>query len=542
MKLTLKHAIVAFGVLTILAACGGGGGDTPAPVDPGPTLEERQADQRDAIETAIGTAQTAVAAVDNDSTNAEVGAADSAIVAARSAIAAAVDVPAAEKSANTGTVNALASRLTAAKNARQMAMDDARDAADAAMMALAAKLYPGIYAPAADATGTEVGDVHAAYNADDSAIVVTIGDGTSANANNLSEDKKTMVADNHGWKGKRYADPAGGPMVEAVVYSNVEAPTQGRKFGSAEPGTGETRAFEYMLVNGVLNADNADGVGATDNVFVAARVGFTNVTRTAGTETFSLPSPNPNDVGAINIPGSYHGVPGTYKCVPAAGTTSCTASVAASGFTLSTADTWTFTPGNANAMVTEMTDSAYASYGWWIHKAENDGDFTASAFHDFKGTAGTVDIADLVGGTATYMGGATGKYALHSTTGGTNDAGHFTASAMLEADFEDDMIMGTIDNFMGADGMSRNWSVELMEQGFSSTGQILGDDGSDGGTAKMTKWTIDGTTADAAGSWSGNLREEGSDGVPKVVTGTFYSEFGRDAGKMVGAFGANKDD
>jgi len=44
-------------------------------------------------------------------------------------------------------------------------------------------------------------------------------------------------------------------------------------------------------------------------------------------------------------------------------------------------------------------------------------------------------------------------------------------------------------------------------------------------------------SADASGEWSGQFREQGTDGVPGVVTGTFYTEFGRD-GKMVGAFGA----
>ena len=139
-------------------------------------------------------------------------------------------------------------------------------------------------------------------------------------------------------------------------------------------------------------------------------------------------------------------------------------------------------------------------------------------------------------GTATYTGGAAGKYALRSSTGGTNDAGHFTANAMLEADFNDDMITGTIDGFVGADGESRDWSVELMESGVGDTGIILGSDGT--GDQMMTVWTIGGTDGDAAGGWQGTLQNNGDDGVPKVGTGTFYSEFG-EAGKMVGAFGVN---
>ena len=49
------------------------------------------------------------------------------------------------------------------------------------------------------------------------------------------------------------------------------------------------------------------------------------------------------------------------------------------------------------------------------------------------------------------------------------------------------------------------------------------------------------TAADAAGQWSGNFSgtTDTDGGVPEVATGTFYSEYGT-AGKMVGAFGVNK--
>ena len=188
-------------------------------------------------------------------------------------------------------------------------------------------------------------------------------------------------------------------------------------------------------------------------------------------------------------------------------------------------------------------DDIYASYGWWLHKSEDGETFTASAFAENRGTVLAAASIDTLQGTATYMGGAAGKYSLRGDTGGTNDAGHFTARAMLEADFGDDMITGTIDNFMGADGESRNWSVELMEQGINSTGTILGDDGngSAGTDEKMTKWTIDGTAGAAGGQWSGTLYDNGDDGVPKVGTGTFHSTYGHGGndGRMVGAFGVN---
>lgn len=131
------------------------------------------------------------------------------------------------------------------------------------------------------------------------------------------------------------------------------------------------------------------------------------------------------------------------------------------------------------------------------------------------------------------MGGAAGKYALSSSTGGTNDAGHFTARVMLDADFDDDTV--TIDQFMGADGMSRDWSVELKESSFGDTGPI-----STIGAGAETVWTIGGTDGASAGEWSGTLYGNGGDTVPTVATGTFRSTYGQD-GRMVGVFGAKSN-
>ena len=128
----------------------------------------------------------------------------------------------------------------------------------------------------------------------------------------------------------------------------------------------------------------------------------------------------------------------------------------------------------------EAADTAYSSYGWWLHKSANGRTFTASAFTDEKGTVTPASGLDALVGTATYVGGAAGKYSLFSLTGGTNDAGHFTARATLEADFSvndgeaatDNAvgITGTIDDFIGADGEARNWTVDLM-------GSPIEDDG-----------------------------------------------------------------
>ena len=447
------------------------------------------------------------------------------------------------------SITELQNELAALQTQVDDAADDAADAADkaameaaeaeaAAMAATAAKLYAGIGAQMGDGDlgSPAANDRDAGYNDAGTSILVSIGgaDGSATAANTLSADDDTMVADNHGWAGTRYADAPGGDMVEAVVYSNVEAPMMGKKFGSMAAND----KYEYVLTEGALTFSQIN-----DN---SGRVVLAGVTRTSGTETFNLPDPNPNNEQMINVSGSFHGVSGAYSCDTGNDrVAACTAAVAIEGFTLT--GTWTFTPGSAEARVMDGADTMYASYGWWLRKAANDGPFTASAFVDVKGTVTAASDLDTLNGTATYVGGAAGKYALASSTGGTNDAGHFTARATLEADFtnnaEPDAITGTIDMFIGADGMSRDWEVALKGSTIGGTGMI-GNDGmlttSPGGTV----WTIGEAAADADGQWSGSLLNQtavtdGGDGVPQVATGTFYTEYGT-AGKMVGAFGANK--
>ena len=406
-----------------------------------------------------------------------------------------------------------------------------------AMATTAAKLYAGIGMPTtADSTPQNMRR-NAAYGTDESQITVTIGgfedDGTTPTSTPimLSEDKKTMVADNHGWEGKRYADPAGGDMVEAMVYSNVSDPKQGDMF---------SKKYDDDLADGVLPATT---VGAADSAGLVASPSFD---QSAGIKRFPLPQNDPSNPTTVVVPGSFHGVAGTYSCMP--GGAVCAVRVADKGFELGTVPSatastwadgttaWTFKPADVDARVTEMKDGEYVSYGWWIRKAANDGPFTASAFHDEKGGVPAASGLGELNGKATYMGGAAGKYALASSTGGTNDAGHFTARATLEADFTDNeganAITGMIDMFMGADGMPRDWSVKLNGSPITDTGGI-------GDASNGTVWTIGEDAAKASGNWTGLLQNNGTDNVPQVATGTFYTDYGT-AGMMVGAFGANK--
>ena len=389
-----------------------------------------------------------------------------------------------------------------------------------AMAATAAKLYAGIGPPMDTILDGNATTLAAEYVND--AIHVKIG---ANDAIPLMEDKKTMVADNHGWEGKRYADAAGGPMVEAMVYSNVMAPEEGKKFSAEYDGSN----FDGMMLN-------ETGVSAVATRYIESP----SFDHGAGVKPFPLPKDDPSNPTTVAIPGSLQGVAGTYSCMTG-DTRVCAVRVADKGFELGTipdANTptftegvWTFKPSDPDAKVMSPPGTTYASYGWWIHKTENDKTYMASAFMDYKGAPDAISGLLALNGMATYMGGAAGKYALSSSTGGTNDAGHFTAMATLEADFTKNMISGTINNFMGADDMPRDWSVELM-----AAAANVGDTGAI--SSNKTKWTIGGTAAAASGSWTGQLYDNGKDGVPMTAVGTFHSAYGSD-GMMVGAFGAN---
>ena len=242
--------------------------------------------------------------------------------------------------------------------------------------------------------------------------------------------------------------------------------------------------------------------------------------------------------------GTYQGVAGNYICAGAAETGSCTIAKTDDGYSLTVSSaTWHFQPTNPNDRLMSTTSDTYAYYGWWLHE-DSDGDATVSAFHGYRGTSTNAFGDTTLSGTATYKGGAAGKYAIRSGT--TNDSGHFTADAELNAEFSTasggDTISGTIDNFMGADGMSRDWSVELKESLISAAdGTITPDTAADATATGGTAWTMGGTAGSASGTgrWSGQLFEVDTDsGVPQVGAGIFHSEYGN-TGRMVGAFGVD---
>ena len=508
--------LLAASLALALGACSSSSDDPPMNGGDGIEKPDPAIEQRAAIKTAIGTASSAVAAVDDDATDGQVTAAENAIAAAKKAIMDAADVPAAEKEANTGTVNVLASRLMAAKESRKMAMDDKKAEEMKAMTAKAKALRMAIMG------GGHVAAMPMSIPAFD---LDGDGDGTT-NSDALTLKAGASPGSLGSWKGMDYGGMAGTGDAKTTgmtrIYSNMEAAKS----------------------VGFLSSAGKAIHGLTDSTADNGKDDFT-VTSTASNVDMNIASPKFPTTGTTTytgtgreFTGTYMGASGTYMCT---GDTCTAAAGGDAGITL--AGTWTFTP-NASAMLMKK-DTEYLYFGWWVRKdskgmATHAGALYGSMPADMAVAPG-INSAALVG-KASYMGKSAGKFAISDPLRPANDdAGHFTADAELMADFKatGSTLSGTIDNFRLNDGSDDpGWSVELQKAMYSTDKFATADTPS----GDQTVWSIGGNKSAASGMWEAQMYDEKMDdgsNVPTSVVGSFMSSISN-THEMVGAFGATK--
>ncbi len=542
------HKFYAFALAAVfavaLAGCGGGGGKTADP-DPTPQedcvagggrwnandtctsaadlLKEKQAAQRTAISNAITTAQTAVAGLTDDASDTAINSADSAVAAAKKAIADAADIPAEEKAAFNTAVSTIEGSLTTKKASIADARDDADKAMKAAMTKMGKAMHAALGPPAAD--NTTVLD-NATVSLSSTGLTVDAAEGAGAlttNPESVTLKAGDSAGSLSGWKGMDYALTTGTGASkitnEARVFTNKSA--------------AKTQEFtkKYTdLTAGYLTTITASLVGGST---------FTH----SGTQNHAH---NATGEAAFEVRGTYDGAPGQFKC-----TGTCTSTNDGKGSPSALGGTWSFKP-DVGAMVS-VPDAHYLYFGWWVRNDKDGAPTAASAFTGRFGTdpGDSTDSLDPAGdgtgitGSATYTGNAAGIFAMSNPLDGTGDGGDFTADATLEATFGSGAtagMTGTIDNFRlnGGSG-DPGWSVKLNRATWGSSGAITAP------TSDPTVWSINGNEADASGTWSGQMYDEkpgttnGGDGsnIPTTVTGTFSSEFST-IGRMVGAFGADK--
>ena len=510
--------------------------------------------QRDAISNALTAASSAVDEVNNTAGNDVVTKADNAIAKVDEEIKNAENLSNTEKATFQKQLDAIKSTLDTAKtnrdNARQaqIAANDAAkrrsDAAAAIAIVNAKKMFEAIrpYGDN-DSSTTNIGDAN--YNPNNNIDIDVVYRNATGNPTSVTlKEDKTVPKGKHPndpkWKLKKYIekDSDGNIIAEAKIYADVDG-TPGKKFANLDTNpTDDT--FKYKITMDNVLVTLQDGTIPADLYPpTLVYINPSELSRTSGKETITTKTISPTQLKtSFSYGGKYDGVEGTYTCDTTGGR-SCTADARGQGFfDLDNNGGWTFKvkKGEENTETIMPVDDDYASYGWWIYKHPGQ-DWTASAFDDYRGlTTPPSFTGSSVTGTATYMGGATGWYALSSNTGGTNDSGNFTAKVNITANFKSAAdaatIDGTINTFKGADGESRNWMVQLQE---------ITNFNNDGSVSSNTVWTIGGVeeACNTSCEWGGNFYELQTNDAPTIFTGHFYTEYGS-AGKMVGSFGTKK--
>ena len=366
---------------------------------------------------------------------------------------------------------------------------------------------------------------------------------------------------------------AGGDTL--VVYTDVED-SSGVTFASRYSSTSSPTSGTTFNVS-------RDSAGAGTTVVadvVAGSIKWSEAKRDDATTSTTTMTVNNAQVTTTTFRGSVLDAPGTFSCVGATGCTAPTAD-ATTGALSGAVGTWSFAPdGGALA---QIGDTAYIALGWWLNKIDADTysyrDFAMArgaslpAYDtDADATNGSGVPGSQIAGSATYTGGAAGKYAFLNEVLDEASAGHWTATATMTANFDADIdgtvtdganpndmggvsVSGTISNFVTDTGPEAGWMVRLAASdgvpdvdGTDSTIGMQGYPNADPVTnAGVATWSR-GSDAAAKGVGTWSYAFHGAHGTvasvssqPAAITGEFAAQIGS-AAYITGAYGAQKDE
>ena len=300
--------------------------------------------------------------------------------------------------------------------------------------------------------------------------------------------------------------------------------------------SGPAKSFDYVDRGFASQTEKDEAITACDGK--AACIARNTNIRVRNTDRYLLRY-------SVNLSGRLGGASGTFQCDAVDTNDACT--VQNQGNTFLFAGPWAFFPSSGTTKVS-VPDAEYMWFGVWARQTVRlTGDdsnqptelWRFEAQHGGNGLTG--DDSNVVTGlaaatgSATYQGPAAGRYAVYEPDTGDSGIGSFTASATLQADFETDMVSGTITGFSNDPG----WSLALKRKEIIR-GTV---------TAAEVTWTIDGLPDDS-GTWEAafyaNLPIEGGTITyqPHGIAGTFQAEYdpsGEGArAALIGAFGAHR--
>ena len=268
-----------------------------------------------------------------------------------------------------------------------------------------------------------------------------------------------------GWSSASFVGQSGtaGSLVDETVYlyTNIQAPS--------------TRAFwkVYGLSQDMTTDAPPLARGRSAQAQTEEQVDSNNIVTAT-------------DVTEITFSGSFDGVGGTFTCATGCtgsnlggGSAATNAQIAAHVVTHVTFDqgqptfaaptNWNFVPGSITSGVPVDKDDAYLYFGIWSSIPDNISDDG----YDFEYIAGggaesgtALGNFDALTGSATFRGGAVGRYVTQGQVDGQNaKIGTFTATAALNADFGANdaagTLSGSITDFREGGSPLAGWSVTL---------------------------------------------------------------------------------
>ena len=275
-----------------------------------------------------------------------------------------------------------------------------------------------------------------------------------------------------------------------------------------------------LLEIGIVNNDHKDLI-ASSRFPTGGRT--TYISRTID----NTPDDNNEDKNLAKFRGTFDGASGDFLCSSTAAADQDVCSVEHTGAGYELADgNWTFRTSKNSTV--KVPDANFMHFGWWRRQNIATGAFFYQAFRSVTGAEASDNPTEFnaLEGSANYEGPALGQYAISQALGTQSNHGEFNATARFTANFDTEMLSGTVSGF----DVNPGWSLTL--KATAMTG------GTATGAPDSVSWTIDGKTEDG-GMWEGIFQSEDTyDGqIPDGVTGVFNAEY-NDVGRLRGAYGA----
>jgi hypothetical protein len=364
------------------------------------------------------------------------------------------------------------------------------------------------------------------------------------------DDKADVPAEDEidDWRGLILTNDDANAM--AVVYSNI-VDTRGGRFDNR---------YSATLSSGVKRYE-VDGA-------TTGNIPWSNVRRDTTATTITDKGAAGDTVEDVHtFAGSVHDVSGDFSCMGQLSTCVPVIRLSDGKVTEPASGTWNFTPTDPDATISTVIDDKFLTFGWWLDRGDGTEPYYFDAFAAATGMSKNGDDADTTAvetdrlsdtvvsslqGTGTYEGAAAGKYTILDANADTAEGGHFTASAMLEANFnaatdeaavspntDGVAITGTIGDFMTGATARPGWEVELMAGDTDdATDGMQNYDDLNVGVMGSTEWTMGGAAAPATGGWMADVYDGGANDFPDAMTGTFNAS--GTIGRISGAFGVEE--